>query len=77
MNLMQDRLNLCLDYLKEVESKLIELQRTPYSDARMAEALSFVQQAINAVRQTHHFVERLPAAVTHIEQHPLKTGSAT
>jgi hypothetical protein len=70
---MQDRLNLCLDYLKEVESKLIELQRTPYGDARMAEALSFVQQAIKAVTQTHHFVKRLPATVKHIE-HPPKAG---
>jgi hypothetical protein len=71
---MQDRLDLCLDHLKEVESKLIELQRTPHSDARIAEALSFVQQAINAVTQTHHFVKRLPEAVKHIE-HPPKVGA--
>ena len=64
--------DLCLDYLKEVESKLIvELQRTSYSDSRMAEALSFVQQAINAVTQTHHYIERLPRDVKHIERPPI------
>jgi hypothetical protein len=55
---------------------LIELQRTPYNDARMAEALSFVQEAINAVTQTHHLVKRLPAAVKHIEQPPKAGGAA-
>jgi hypothetical protein len=33
--------------------------------------LSFVQQAINAVTQTHHYIERLPRDVKHIERPPI------
>jgi hypothetical protein len=65
---MENRLALCSQHLREVEAKLIELQRTPSSHiegeaARIAEALSFVQHAITAVSQTREKVEGLPEAV--------------
>jgi len=65
---MQNRLQLCSVYLKEVESKLVRLQRSVGDDsearAKIAEALCFVGEAHNAVSQTQHHVADLQRART-------------
>jgi hypothetical protein len=61
---MENRLALCLKHLKDVEAQLMELRSTPFGnsneDARIAEALSFVQQAVDAIVETRRSVVALP-----------------
>jgi hypothetical protein len=65
---MENRLALCLKHLKEVEAKLIKLQSTPFGnpreDARIAEALSFVQEAVDAILESCRAVAILPESKT-------------
>ena len=68
---MQNRLSICSQYLKEVEARLIQLQRNPSSDvddeSRISLALSFVRQAmITLVGQTPERVEDLPESTKHL-----------
>lgn len=60
---MQNRLLMCATYLKEVEEKLLVLQETLEvkleQRVKIAEALSFVQQARDAVSETNSRVTSL------------------
>lgn len=60
---MQNRLLMCATYLKEVEERLLALQASlevePGQRVKVAEALSFVQQARNAVSETKTRVDSL------------------
>ena len=75
---MQTRLLLYQEYLKEVKSKLAQLQGTALDDFeddfRVTEALGFIDQAITAVSQTRVRVERFPESATQLE--PLKSRPA-
>jgi hypothetical protein len=67
---MEDRLIRCREMLREVETKLLELQQSPAKDveeqaSRLGEALSFVHEAIRAISRTPEPVEVLQDAVKH------------
>ena len=70
---MQDRLSLCYQHLKEIEARLLKLEQRPSSDPSdgfaIAEAVSFIKQAITAVSQTRERVSRLPKDVSHLNAH--------
>jgi hypothetical protein len=63
---MQNRLLMCATYLKEVEEKLVELQASMDSNlsekSKVTEALSFVEQARNAISETKTRVDSLGSA---------------
>ena len=65
---MQNRLLLCTTYLKEVEETLLALQESLEIDVeqkiKIAEALSFVQHARNAVSETNTRVASLQKPTT-------------
>jgi len=60
---MENRLLMCATYLKEAEEKLLALQESlqvePGQRVKVAEALSFVQRARNAVSETKTTVDSL------------------
>jgi hypothetical protein len=66
---MRSRLSLCSQYLKDVQaelSRLKSLMATLEEEAALAEALSFVDQALRAVTQTKEHIEALPETRTKI-----------
>lgn len=66
---MQNRLQLCSVYLKEVDDKLIDLQQSIGDDSgaksTIIEALGFIEQAHRAVSQAQQHVEALQRAPSH------------
>jgi hypothetical protein len=62
---MQNRLAMCATYLREVEEKLMALQDSlevsVEQRAKVAEALSFLEQARHAVSETNTRIESLQA----------------
>ena len=66
---MQNRLQLCSVYLKEVEGKLIHLRNAIGDDlearSKVIEAIGFIEQAHSAVSQTQQRVGDLQRARNH------------
>jgi hypothetical protein len=64
---MQDRLAVCTESLKQVEEKLLKLYSAsgdPNELAQIAEALSLLRSAVDAVEDTREKISTLPESRT-------------